>query len=287
MTPAIGEALRAAQDRFKAESDSPGLDAHLLLCKVLNVGRAYLLAYPEQTLTDEQAEHFDALVERAATGEPIAYILGRRAFYDREFIVTPDVLIPRPETELLLERALQYMNRHPDAHVVDVGTGSGALAVTLAAHAPQATLYATDVSPAALMIARKNAALNEVEKRIEFFEGDLLTPLIVRGLQVDVVLANLPYIATDELATLAVSRFEPSLALDGGQDGLALVRRLFEQLGAATLGCKMALLEIGADQGQAAFALGHQLLQPTDASLHQDYAGLDRIVELRFDERRG
>src|SRR5690606_27611434 len=132
--PTIGEALRDAQKRFAPSSESPGLDAHVLLCDVLAVERAYLLAHPEQPLTDEQAARFEAFVQRHAEGEPVAYILGRRAFYDREIFVTPDVLIPRPETELLLERALEFVKPRPSAVAADIGTGSGALAVTLAAN---------------------------------------------------------------------------------------------------------------------------------------------------------
>jgi release factor glutamine methyltransferase len=243
-----------------------------LLAEVLKVNRAYLLAHGEVELTDGQAAAYEALIRRRAAGEPVAYLLGRKSFYDREFIVSPAVLIPRPETELLLEWALEI----PAQTVVDVGTGSGALAVTFAAHRPDAVVYAVDISPAALEIARVNAARNNVH--VQFLEGDLLQPVINLGIKADLVMANLPYIASDEVPTLEVSRYEPALALNGGADGLTLIRRLLAQTARACNPRATLLLEIGADQGQAALALARQF---GEAELRQDYAGLDRMVRIK------
>src|SRR5690606_37717927 len=136
--------------------------------------RAYLLAHGEDPLTPDQMAQYESQVQRCAAGEPLPYVLGRWAFYDGELLVTPAVLIPRPETELLLEQALAFMETHPQAVVVDVGTGSGALAVTVAAHCPQAQVSAIDISPAALAIARQNA--EQWHAVVAFYEGDLLTP---------------------------------------------------------------------------------------------------------------
>jgi release factor glutamine methyltransferase len=190
------------------------------------------------------------------------------------------VLIPRPETELLLERALGYVEAHPRAVVADVGTGSGALAVTLAANCPEATVYAIDISEAALDVARRNAETHGVTERVTFLHGDLLAPILVRGIKLDVVMANLPYIASDEVPRLDVSRYEPTLALDGGADGLILVRRLLAQLPQASTPGALALLEIGADQGAASLALVGDT-----AHIVKDYAGLDRILVLTMGER--
>lgn len=272
----IKQVLHAARQQFASVSESASLDAQLLLAFALGVDRAYLLAHPEHVLTAAQAQQVAALVQRRATGEPIPYITGVRAFYDRDFEVTPAVLIPRPETELLLERALHFTAQHPGAAVVDVGTGSGALAVTLAALTPTATVCATDISPAALAVARRNAARHQAP--VTFYEGDLLQPLIERGLRVDVVMANLPYIASAELPALAVSRHEPHLALDGGADGLDLIRRLLDQLPSVGKPGALVLLEIGADQGPAALALVRAAVEPAALDLVSDYAGLDRIV---------
>ncbi len=276
----IDEALRQARSQFSPQNDTPALDAQLLLCAVLGVERGYLLAHPEHPLTDEQQALYAALVTRRAAGEPLPYILGRRAFYDREFIVAPGVLIPRPETELLLEQALAYVQARPDARVVDVGTGSGALAVTLAALCPQAQVCATDISLAALEIARRNAALHHAN--VTFYEGDLLRPLIEHERQVEVVMANLPYIASGDLAGLEVSRHEPLLALDGGADGLDVIRRLLEQLPQVCAPGALVLLEIGAEQGAAALALVSETLRPAHAEVLKDYAKLDRIVRIEL-----
>ena len=182
------------------------LDAHVLLCALLGVDRAALIAHPETALTDDQAAAFADYVARCAAGEPVAYILGRRAFYDRDFTVTPDVLIPRPETELLLEQALDWTGDR-SLTAADIGTGSGALAVTLAALRPNSTVHAVDASAAALAVARINA--ERYGAPVTFQQGDLLKPLIDAGIKLDLIMANLPYIPSGDLPDLAVSRYEP------------------------------------------------------------------------------
>jgi release factor glutamine methyltransferase len=274
----ISAALQDARRRLQNVSTSASLDAQVLLAEVLHCSRAHLLGYPEQILTEQQAAQYASWIERREQGEPVAYILGRRAFYDREFVVTPSVLIPRPETEHLLELALDFMKDHPQATVVDVGTGSGALAVTLAALAPEATVYAVDISPEALDVARSNAERHETA--IHFMQGDLLQPLIDHGVYVDLIMANLPYIARDDLVQLEVTKHEPLVALDGGIDGLDLVRRLLDQLSQVSKPNARVLLEIGAHQGKAAVNLAHSKLAPAKVQLHQDLAGLDRVVQI-------
>ena len=276
MTITIQTALQTAGRLIQPASDSAAFDAQVLLANVLGVDRAYLLAHPEQMLTAEQAAHFTGLVERCAAGEPLAYLLGRRAFYDRALIVSPAVLIPRPETELLLEKALAFANSRPSVTAVDVGTGSGALAVTLAALCPHAIVYATDVSPAALTIAHQNAVLHNAN--ITFYEGDLLLPLLEHDIHVDLIMANLPYIPSDEVPTLAVSQYEPILALDGGADGLDLVRRLLAQAQTLIHPHGLTLLEIGAGQGPAASREAQTIFPEAQVRVELDYASLDRIV---------
>jgi len=278
--PTIGDVLQDAKARFAAVSTSVSLDAQLLLAEVLGVGRAHVIAHPEKVLNPQQASQFEGWVSRRAAGEPIAYILGRRAWYDREFKVSSAVLIPRPETELLLEMALDFVRERSSAVCVDVGTGSGALAVTLAALMPSARVHAVDISPDALNIAQENARIQHVD--VEFHQGDLLEPLIATGAKLDLVMANLPYIATDEMHGLAVSQHEPHLALDGGADGLDLIRRLLAQVPQTCTSDALILLEIGADQGQAVVDLAKQQLSADAIELVQDYAGLDRIVRIRL-----
>lgn len=274
----IREGLNKAIRQLQPVSESASLDAQILLAEALGKNRAYVLAHGDDALTPEQQARFDGWIQRRAAGEPVAYILGRRAFYDREFAVAPGVLIPRPETELLLEAALEIAARLPECTAADIGTGSGALAVTFAANQPGARVYAVDVSPQALEIARRNAAAHGVH--VTFFEGDLLIPLIEHGIRINLLMANLPYIPRDELAALAVSQYEPHLALDGGPDGLDLMRRLLRDLRRICDPGALALLEIGADQGAAALALAHELAAPQQAEILRDYAGLDRIVRL-------
>ncbi len=276
MTNTIQAALQAARRLIQPASDSASLDAQVLLAEVLGVDRSYLLSHPEQPLTTEQTERFAALVERCAAGEPLAYLMGRRGFYDRDLFVSPAVLVPRPETELLLERALTFAKARPNLTAVDVGTGSGALAVTFAANVSNATVYATDKSPAALAVARQNATLHQTQ--ITFFEGDLLLPLLERDIHVDLMMANLPYIPSAEVPTLAVSKHEPVMALDGGADGLDLVRRLLSQAIMLINPSGLTLLEIGAVQGAVAQRLAQEAFPTAQVTLQLDYAGLDRIV---------
>ncbi len=279
MMNTIQTALQTARRLIQAASDSAALDAQVLLADVLGVDRAYLLAHPEQPLTPQQDAYFTALVERCAAGEPLAYVLGRRAFYDRELLVSPAVLVPRPETERLLEKALVFAKSQPSLTAVDVGTGSGALAVTFSALCPHTTVYATDMSPAALAVARQNAALHRAN--VTFCEGDLLLPLLERHIHVDLIMANLPYIRSDEVPSLAVSQYEPILALDGGADGLDLVRRLLIQAQTLINPRGLTLLEIGAGQGAAACHEALVVYPEAQVAVELDYAGLDRIVVIQ------
>jgi len=274
----VADALRAATQRLR-HSDTAALDAQLLLAQVTGRPRAWLLVRGAMPLGRAQRARFAALVARRAAGEPLAYIRRRQAFYDRDFHVSPATLIPRPETEMLLEAALAHTARRPTGVVADIGTGCGALAVIFAALRPGYRVIATDLSAAALTVARINAARHRVQP--EFRLGDLLAPLLARQQKVDLLLANLPYIASDELPALAVSRYEPRLALDGGPDGLRLLRRLLQDLPRICHPQAPALLEIGADQGPAALALA-RALRPRQAQVLPDLAGHDRLLRLLY-----
>ena len=276
--------IRAALGRARAalaSSDTADLDAQVLLTHVLGVERAFLFAHGEVPLDSQTWLQFQSMLQRRAAGEPLAYILGVQGFYDLDLVVTPSVLVPRPETELLLEEALRLTQDSPGARVADIGTGSGALAVTFVRHRPHSEVFASDISAEALEIARQNADAQAA--RVRFFHGDLAQPLIERGIEVDLLMANLPYIASDELDRLAVSRWEPRQSLDGGPHGLAYIRELLLQ---APLVCRpdaWVLLEIGADQGAAVSQLVRHCLGAV-CCVMKDYAGLDRIA--RFQVRR-
>lgn len=275
----VRAAWQAAKATLLPVSDSAALDAQLLLSDVLGVeNRAYLYAHPEQELSPAQAEAYAAQVARRAQGEPVAYIRGFKAWYDRDIYVSPAVLIPRPETELLLEAALDFARARATLTAADICTGSGAIAVTLKANAPHAHVYATDLSVPALEVAALNARTAAVD--VQFLQGDLLAPLLALSPspRLDLLISNPPYIATDELAALEVARHEPALALDGGADGLALVRRLLADVPRVCASGALVLVEIGATQGAATLALAHELLQPAHAEIVKDYAGLDRFL---------
>ena len=278
----VRSALRAAYSQLP-HCDSARLDAQVLLAYALETERVYLLAHGDDELASVQRLRFAELINRRAAGEPVAYIIGSKPFYDLELTVTPEVLIPRPETELLLEEALRLTAEQPACQAADIGTGSGALALTFAKHRLGSRVYATDISEKALTIARRNAARHGL--CITFLPGDLAQPLIERGVCVDLVMANLPYIATDVFKALAVSEFEPALALDGGADGLACIRRVLGQLPRICREGAWVLLEIGADQADKVSRL---VLETVDAPLVAtpevlpDYAGLDRIVRFQI-----
>ena len=284
MGQTVGEAVRAAQRRLQAAGvTTAGLDAQVLLGHTLGVGRAWLIAHPEAVLTPDQAEAFERLVQGREARRPVAYLTGRREFYGLDFVVDEQVLVPRPETELLVERAVALVQawrarRGAWPRVVDVGTGSGAIGVSLAVAVPALPLVdLVDASPEALAVARANAERHGVADRLRFWQGDLLAPLPA---PVDLVLANLPYIEADVIPTLAPEvRHEPRLALDGGPDGLDPFRRLFAQAPAHVTPGAALLLEIGAAQGRAVSELA-QVLHPQTVTVHPDLAGLDRLVEV-------
>jgi release factor glutamine methyltransferase len=234
--PTISQALTEGCRRLNAAGvDQELLTAGLLLRHVMDVDRTYLLTRPEEHISEAAYLDYLTLVERRAAGEPVQYLTGHQEFYGLDFIVTPDVLIPRPETEFLIERVIKLVgeSKQDSPVIVDVGTGSGCIAVTIAKQLPKARVIATDASPAALNIARKNAERLRVGDRIEFLEGDLLTPLAQIGLEglVDILASNPPYVNEHgrQLLQREVIVWEPHAALFGGVDGLDFYRRLIAE----------------------------------------------------------
>lgn len=279
--PTIGEALARARQHLTPTSETALFDARLLLSFVIDQPTAWLYAHSDSPLTSEQAENFSHLIDQRAVGMPIAYLTGTRGFYHWDFVVTPDVLIPRPETEHLIEAAQAWLkNRQGEQlNILDVGTGSGIIAVSLALLFPQASVTAIDVSPSALEIAKLNASRLGAEN-IEFRHGNLLNGLPT-NFRVDLIAANLPYIDHDELQNLEVAKWEPHLALDGGIGGLDLIRDLLHQAPAYLKPGGLILLEIGADQGEATRQLALLVFPNAGVEVKQDLAGLDRIVSVQ------
>jgi release factor glutamine methyltransferase len=274
----IGEALALGRRRLSDAEDS-ALDARILLQYVLGVGHSYLIAYSEERLTSSQEDTYLALLARRVRGEPIPYLIGVAPFYGRDFYVSPAVLIPRPETELLVGAALEWASRHERPHVTDVGTGCGCIAITVAKSVTTASIEAVDISPVALEIAARNAQAHDVTNRVSFRLGRQLEPLCNRP---DVIVANLPYVADHEWTALdeGVKWYEPEIALRGGPDGLALVRDLLAQATSRLASGGAIFLEIGWQQGQSALRLARSFFPEAKIDLISDYAGHDRVISI-------
>jgi release factor glutamine methyltransferase len=290
-----GTLLREGAGRLvSAGSETPRLDAELLLGHAVGVGRTVVLAHPEAPVGADPARRYRADIERRATGEPVAYLRGLKEFYGLAFEADSRALIPRPETERLVDlaqdevmRRLGAVGHAPGAaplRIVDVGTGSGAIVVALAVSLRRVSaldaieLLAVDVSPDALDLARENAVGHAVADRISFVEADLL-PVDTAG--IDLVLANLPYVRRDAIAGLPrAASFEPVLALDGGADGLEVIGRLLDRLAGSLDEDGVALLEIGADQGEAIVELAAARLPGWRCVVELDLAGLPRVARI-------
>ncbi len=239
----------------KRQIDSPRLTAEVLLAHVLKVGRVRLYVDLDRPVEKEELASFKALLTRRAAGEPTQYLTGLREFYNRPFKVDPRVLIPRPETELLVEAALHALPKDAPARALDLCTGSGCIAVSLAAERPQAEVLAVDVSADACALARENAEALGVGARVQVLEGDLYAPL-PPDLRFQLVVSNPPYVGSGEIAGLSAEvRREPRLALDGGPDGLALVRRVVSGARRVLEPGGLLALEIGETQGPQLLAL--------------------------------
>ncbi len=254
--------------------DSPRLDAELLIAHALELDRLKLYLDLDRPLLPSELALIRTLIKRRAAHEPIAYILGERAFWKQTFKVSPAVLCPRPETEHLVELALQKIKSVENPKVVDVGTGSGCVILSIKGEREDAVCTGVDISPEALEIAEENAV--QLELACNFEESDCLSQ--VEG-PFDAVVSNPPYIASAEIPKLMadVAQFEPHLALDGGADGLEMIRKLAMQAAEKLVDEGWLLFEIGADQGEASKKILSDLEVFDNIAVHQDYAGLDRV----------
>ena len=265
-------------------SDTPKLDAQLILANVMQKSRSWIAAHGDTALPPPELGFVQQAFSRLKTGEPLPYILGHWEFFGLDFLVTKDVLIPRPETELLVEKAIAYLKKHPEQRTVaDIGTGSGIIAISIAKNIPHVKIIATDISPQAIKVAKQNAIKHGVDNKIEFIQCNILpekSSIQNQKLMINLICANLPYIPTSTLHGLPIHGHEPTLALDGGNDGLDLYRKLFDIAPQWISPNAAVLIEIEASQGVSASKLADKSFTKATVILHQDLASKDRLLEV-------
>ena len=277
----VREAINRAGDLLAQVTKEYALESGVLMAHTLKMDRVQLFLDPKRRLTPEQFDRFQGFIERRLKGEPMAYIVGRREFYGLDFYVDSNVLIPRPETELLVEKALNIAKHRSITTIADIGTGSGAIAISLALQLPNTKIYATDISAAALKVAAVNCGKHGVADKVCLLEGDLLEPLPE---PVDLIVANLPYVRQSDLAGVNTHGFEPELALDGGADGLDLIRHLIAQLLGKLNTNGDLLLEVGAGQAKAVTVLLKNAFPSARIETFKDLAKIERVVACHFEK---
>jgi release factor glutamine methyltransferase len=296
----VAASLEELTSRLTLLTDTPQLDAQVLLARAMERPRAWLQAHPRVLLDLVITTKLETSIKRLEQGEPLPYVIGEWEFFSLPFDVTSAVLIPRPETELLVERAIAWLRKWKRGlgmcTVLDVGTGCGCIAISLAVNIPEIQVVATDISPTALEIARRNACKLGVQERIAFLQADLVPikdqssyttenypPSIIHIPQsYDMIVANLPYIPTLELHHLPISKQEPIIALDGGDDGLSYIRHLLTLAPQLLTPDGLILLEIEASQGSTVLSLAYDAFTQAAIHLHQDLAGKDRMLEIQL-----
>ena len=272
----LGDWLAQAHQKLVRTSENPSLEAQLLAAHITGQPRAWIMAHPETQLSPMQWSKLEKLLKQRQAGKPLPYLLGHWEFYGLDFVITPAVLIPRPETELLVDVALHWLSANPGRRLAaDVGTGSGCIAVALAHHISDLNIIATDLSYPALMIASQNARKHSPESQILFVQGSLLQTC--KG-PFDLVCANLPYIPTRTLSGLEVAQYEPHLALDGGENGLVLIQDLLQDAVRWLSPGGLLLLEIEAGQGESVPALASTFFPGAEIQVNNDLTGNARLV---------
>jgi release factor glutamine methyltransferase len=271
----VGKALRDASSLLSPRSSTPRLDAEVLLAHLLEWDRAKLLAHDDDPISAALVTQFVELVERRSRGEPVAYLTRHREFYGLDLLITPDVLVPRPETESVVEACLEVLGPVGERSMADIGTGSGAIVVAVCKQRPNVRAYATEISGAALDVARENARRHGVGGQITFYQGDLLQPL--PG-PVNVLAANLPYVPPGE-AEPDVATWEPQVAVfGGGDDGTSLIRRFLADAPRYLLPGGRVVMETAYSQGGLVSSLARLAFPDAAVTVRKDLAGYDRIV---------
>ena len=272
----LDAAIADATERLSHISESPRLDAEILLCRTIDMPRSYLFAHPEDVLDEMTLERFEDVIARRISGEPMAYIMGVKEFWSHELAVSPATLVPRPETELLVDLALREIPRKAEWDVLDLGTGSGAIAVAIASERPMCRITAVDVSEGALTVARENVRKLSLGN-VELAHGSWTAP--VQGQTFNIIVSNPPYVRSDDTALLKLQH-EPQSALAAGIDGLDAIRVLAADCAALLADDGILLIEHGAEQKRdVAALLGKHGW--TDICCHNDLAGHPRVTVAR------
>jgi release factor glutamine methyltransferase len=274
------EALTRARRLLTGHNiENADLEGEILLRHVLGIDRTLLYSDLDIRIKADDEKALDRLLERRLSGEPSAYITGHREFFGLDFLVDRRVLIPRPETELLVEKAIGLARGRKARTIADIGTGCGAIAVSLAVNLPETTIFAVDISAPALDVARANATRHGVRKMIHFLCGDLAGPV---PQPVDMIVANLPYVKSHELSADSPLRFEPLQALDGGMDGMCAIKKMCVQAAGKLAPGGIFLMEIG--QGQSADVVGTLNGEAHDSTINvvNDMAGIERVIVFRL-----
>lgn len=274
----IDEALRSAAKHLSPHSSSPRLDAEVLLAHLLHVDRAALLAHATSPLDAPTQAEFGTLLARRSRGEPVAYLTGHKEFYGLDLYITSDVLVPRPETESVVEACLEIFTDGKIGQVADIGTGSGAIAIAVCKQRRHVKVFATDISPAAIEVARENCRRHGVEGQVTLLLDHLLEPLPGK---VDVIVANLPYVPPGE-ASPEVATWEPQVAVfGGGEDGTALIREFLAQAPDYLLPGGAIIMETAHSQGRIVSELAQAAFPGAKVEVRKDLAGYDRIVVVK------
>jgi release factor glutamine methyltransferase len=280
----ISQALAQSVEILQEISDTPNLDAQILLANTLNKPRAWVISHPEERLSLNQFNRYQACIKSLAEGTPLPYIIGSWEFYGLNFNINPQTLIPRPETEILVELALgEILDKTDRLLGADVGTGSGCIAIALAKNYENFSIIASDISLPALRIAKKNSEHHNVNHQILFLQADLLPPVAVKY---DIICANLPYIPSGTLQTLKIFGHEPGIALDGGKDGLDHISKLLEISPAYTKSGTIILIEFDSTQASQVQSIARKHFPTAEINIFADLAEQDRVIKIQIPDNQ-
>ncbi|RKD21993.1 release factor glutamine methyltransferase [Caminicella sporogenes DSM 14501] len=278
----ISKALNEAVEKLKGKVFTPILDSEVLLSKILNKDRLYLIVNKEEQLTEEEYRKYKEIIDKRFQGMPVQYLTNNQEFMGLDFYVEEGVLIPRPDTEILVEKVINHIDNTKEYNILDIGTGSGAITVSLAKYFVNSTVYSIDVSKKAISIGRKNADRHGVLSRIKFLKGSLFEPLEeidIKG-KIDILVSNPPYIPSEEIEKLQieVSKYEPRLALDGGKDGLYFYRKIIDKAPKYLRYNGFIALEVGHNQAGKVVEFMRKNGCYKDIEITEDLAGIERVV---------